>query len=86
MKNKEPFRRKIVRFYFSVKGWFRCRKMKFGEYYVSRHIPNSRFMYRGKRTFYQAIAASPCPGVIYTDQKKKVYPYWQIGIFDFKKG
>lgn len=88
MKNKEkiPFRRRLVKFYFSIKGWWRTRKMVVGEYYVSKHIPNSRFMWRGNRTFYQAFAASPCPGVMYTDQRKKVYPYWQIGIFDFKKG
>lgn len=43
-------------------------------------------MYRGKRLFYRAYAASPYPGVIYQSQDKVTYKYWEIGILDFKKG
>lgn len=86
MKNKEPFRRKIVRLYYTIKGFFAERKMEKGCYYATKHIPNSRFMYRGKRLFYRAYAASPYPGVIYQSQDKVTYKYWEIGILDFKKG
>lgn len=86
MKNKEPFRRKLVRLFYTIKGWFKTRKMIVGEYYVSKYIPNSRLMWRGNNTFYQAYAASPCPGVIYEDQRKKTYKYWEIGILEFKRG
>ncbi len=84
MKNKEPFRRKLVRFYFTVKGFFREKKLKSGQYYTSRHIPNSRFMYVGKKMFYKATAKVICPGVAYTSQDSVTYKYWEIGILDFK--
>ena len=84
-KNKEPFKKRFVRFCYSVKGWFMERKMKVGEYYVSEYITNRRMLYRGNRTFYVAFAASPCPGVVYTDQRKKQYKYWEIGVLNFKK-
>ena len=86
MKNKEPFRRKLVRLYYTIKGFFKEKKLITGEYYVSRHIPDSRLMYRGKRTFYRAFAKVVCPGVAYSSQDKKVYKYWEIGILDFKRG
>ena len=85
MKNKETFKKKIVRLYYTIKGWNIERKMKVGKYYVSKHIPNSRLMYRGNHTFYQAYAASPYPGVIIEDQRKRTFKYWEIGIFDFKE-
>lgn len=86
MKNKEPFKKRLVRFFYSVKGWWTERKMVCGEYYVSAHLKNQRMMYRGDRTFYVAYVASPCPGVVYTDQRKKQYKYWEIGVLNFKKG
>ncbi len=84
MKNKEPFRRKLVRFYYAVKGFFREKKMANGKYYSTEHIPNARFMYRGKRTFYKACVKTVCPGVAYFGQDKITYKYWEIGILDFK--
>ena len=85
MKNKEPLKKRIVRFGYSVKGWLMERRMKVGEYYVSEYITNRRMMYRGNRTFYVAYAASPCPGVVFTDQQKREYKYWEIGVLNFKK-
>lgn len=86
MKNNDSFKMKIVRAFFSIKGWFITRKMSVGQYYTSKHIPNSRFMYRGGHLFYQAYAASPYPGVAITDQRKKEYKYWEIGVLNFKQG
>ena len=86
MKNKENFRRRLVKAYYAIKGWSIARKMKVGEYYSSEHINNSRFMYRGKHLFYEAFLASPYPGVVYQEQRKRTFKYWEIGIFDFKKG
>ena len=86
MKNRETLRKKLVRFFYSVKGWRNTLKMTIGDYYVSKHIANSRFMWRGNRTFYKASAVSTNFGAVYTEQKKVVYKYWEIGILDFKKG
>lgn len=84
MKNKEPFLRKVIRLFFSIKGFFMEKKMKNGMYYVSKHFPDSRFMYVGKKMFYKATAKVVCPGVAYTSQDSVTCKYWQIGIFDFK--
>jgi len=84
MKNKESLKKKITRLYFSVKGFFIEKKMKNGMYYTTEQIPNSRFMYVGNRMFYKAFAVSPAPGVVYTDQKKVTYKFWEIGILGFK--
>ena len=58
--------------------------MKRDEYYVTKHIPNTRFMYRGKNVFYRAFAAQVGP-VTYTSQEEKAYKFWEIGVLDFKK-
>ena len=58
--------------------------MQKGKYYASKYISNSRFMYRGKRTFYKAFAAQVGP-VTYTSQEEKTYKFWEIGVLDFKK-
>jgi hypothetical protein len=44
--------------------------MKKGEYYVTKHIPNSRFMYRGKDVFYRAFEVQVGP-TTYTSQEEK---------------
>ena len=62
----------ITKTYYTIKGFFIERKMQKGEYYASKHISNSRFMYRGKRTFYKAFAAQVGP-VTYTSQEEKTY-------------
>ena len=85
MKEKETLKKRIVRLFYTIKGWNTERKMKVGEYYSSKHIPHSRLMYIGDHTFYFAYAKSVCPGVVYESQDKKVYKYWEIGILDFKK-
>ena len=59
--------------------------MKKGEYYVTKHIPNSRFMYREKNIFYKAVAVQVGP-VTYTSQEKRTFSFWEIGVLDFKKG
>ena len=59
--------------------------MKRGEYYVTKHIPNTRFMYRGKNVFYRAFAAQVGP-VTYISQEEKTYKFWEIGVLDLKKG
>lgn len=74
----------ITKTYYTIKGFFIERKMQKGKYYASKHISNSRFMYRGKRTFYKAFAAQVGP-VTYTSQEEKTYKFWEIGVLDFKK-
>ena len=59
--------------------------MKKGEYYVTKHIPNSRFMYRGKDVFYRADIVQ-VGLAIYTSQEEKTYKFWEIGVLNFKKG
>lgn len=86
MKEKETLKKRIVRLFYTIKGWNTERKMKVGEYYSSKHIPNSRLMYRGNHTFYQAFMAVVSPiGAVFEDQRKRTFKYWEIGILDFKK-
>ena len=75
----------ITKTYYTIKGFFIERKMQKGKYYASKYISNSRFMYRGKRTFYKAFAAQVGPA-IYTSQEEKTYKFWEIGVLNFKKG
>ena len=75
----------ITKAYYTIKGFFIRKKMKRGEYYVTKHIPNTRFMYRGKNVFYRAFAAKVGP-VTYTSQEEKTYKFWEIGVLNFKKG
>lgn len=75
----------ITKAYYSIKGFFIRKKMKRGKYYVTKHIPNTRFMYRGKNVFYRAFAAQ-VGSVTYTSQEEKTYKFWEIGVLDFKKG
>lgn len=84
MKNKEPFRRKLVRLFYTIKGFFAEKNMRTGLYYSSAHLPNSRYMYVGNKTFYRAFVKEVCPGVAYSSQDKVTYKYWEIGILDFK--
>lgn len=74
----------ITKTYYAIKGFFIERKMQKGKYYISKHISNSRFMYRGKRTFYKAFTAM-CGPATYTSQEEKTYKFWEIGVLDFKK-
>ena len=74
----------ITKTYYTIKGFFIERKMQKRKYYASKYISNSRFMYRGKRTFYKAFAAQVGP-VTYTSQEEKTYKFWEIGVLDFKK-
>ena len=74
----------ITKTYYTIKGFFIERSMQKGEYYASKHISNSRFMYRGKRPFYKAFAAM-CGPVEYHSQEEKTYKFWEIGVLDFKK-
>ena len=71
--------------YYSIKGCFIRKKRKRGGYYVTKHIPNARFMYRGKDIFYRAFAAQ-VGTVTYTSQEEKTYKFWEIGVLNFKKG
>ena len=75
----------ITKAYYSIKGFFIRKKMKKGENYVTKHIPNARFMYRGKDVFYRAFTAQADP-VTYTSQEEKTYKFWEIGVLNFKKG
>ena len=77
--------KRITKIYYTIKGFFIERNMQKGEYYASKHSSNSRFMYRGKRTFYKAFAAQVGP-VTYTSQEEKTYKFWEIGVLNFKKG
>ena len=75
----------ITKIYYTIKGFFIRKRMKRGEYYVTKYIPNARFMYRGKDAFYRAFAAQVGP-VTYTSQEEKTYKFWEIGVLNFKKG
>lgn len=77
--------KKIIKAYYSLKGFFIRIRMKKGEYYVTKHIPNSRFMYRGKDVFYRAFEVQVGP-TTYTSQEEKTYKFWEIGVLNFKKG
>lgn len=77
--------KKITKIYYTIKGFFIEMRMKKGQYYVSKHIPNSRFMYRGDKNFYKAFAAQ-VNGMVYTSQEEKTYNFWEIGVLGFKKG
>lgn len=77
--------KKITKAYYSIKGFFIKKRMRKGEYYISKHISNSRFMYRGKRTFYKAFAVQ-VGHATYTSQEEKTYKFWEIGVLNFKKG
>lgn len=82
--SKETLKMRVARLYYTIKGYFLTRKMVVGEYYSSEHVQNSRYMYRGDRTFYRAYAASPVPGVVFESQEKLVLDYWKIGILNLK--
>ena len=75
----------ITKAYYSIKGFFIRKKMKRGEYYVTKHIPNARFMYRGKDVFYSAFAPLIGP-VTSTSQEAITYKFWEIGVLNVKKG
>lgn len=77
--------KKITKAYYSIKGFFIRIRMKKGDYYVTKHIPNSRFMYRGKDVFYKTFIAQ-VDSAIYTSQEEKTYCLWEIGVLNFKKG
>ena len=77
--------KRITKAYYFIKGFFIRIKMKKGEYYVTKYIPNSRFMYRGKNVFFKAFAVQVGPAT-YTSQEKKTYKFWEIGVLNFKKG
>lgn len=77
--------KKITKIYYTIKGFFIEMRMKKGQYYVSKHIPNSRFMYRGDKNFYKAFAAQ-VNGMVYTSQEEKTYKFWEIGVLGLKKG
>lgn len=77
--------KKITKIYYTIKGFFIEKKMEKGKYYVSKHLSNSRYMYRGNKTFYKAVAVV-CGPVAYTSQEEKTYHFWEIGILNFKEG
>ena len=76
--------RRIVKIYFTIKGFIHSLSLQKGEYYVSKHIPDSRLMYQGKKTFYKAWAKM-CEQVEVFQQEEKKYKYWEIGVLDFEK-
>ena len=76
--------KKITKTYYTIKGFFIEMRMRKGEYYISKHISNSRFMYCGKRTFYKAFTAI-CGPATYISHAEKTYKFWEIGVLNFKK-
>ena len=58
--------------------------MKKGVYYVTKHLPYSRYMYVGNKTFYVANEVN-IEIITYFNQEKRICKYWEIGVLDFKK-
>ena len=76
--------RNIIKFYYSLKGFIKEKCMKKGEYYITKHLPYSRYMYVGNKTFY--VAKEQIIEILtYFSQEKRVCKYWEIGILNFKK-
>jgi len=80
------FKYNILKTYLSVKGWFRT-KFFFEELETYRGgSKNYVSIYRGNRTFYEQENQSvPTFGVQYYSTRNKQYPYWQLGMFEWKK-
>ena len=76
--------RNIVKFFYTIKGFFQELFMKKGEYYETEHLPYSRYMYVGNKTFYVANEVN-IEIMTYFNQEKRKCKYWEIGVFDFKK-
>lgn len=82
-------RKKIVKTYFSIKGFFIVLLvLKNGSTYKAMSLEPRKgysvnYYYRGNRTFCY-ITRSTGIGIEYTDTKIKKYKYWEIGILNFK--
>lgn len=85
MKN-DTLKLKIFRAYHSIRGWNMLRKFKHGKYYSTPQIKNTRFYYNKDHEFYAAYVGYVCPGVAYTDQRKKTFKNWEISILNLKEG
>lgn len=86
MKRSRAFKYRTLKWLMAIKGW-RKRKFYFkhGEYYVSPHIPNKRYMYNKGHEFYCAFTANVGFGVTYQSQYCAKFKDWELGILDFKK-
>ena len=82
---KSNFKKWTLRSYHSIRGWFMLMGFKHGEYYRSKHFPNTRFYYNKGNEFYSAFMAN-VGFVTYEDQRKRTFKNWEISLFDFKKG
>jgi hypothetical protein len=76
--------KRITKAYYSIKGFFKEKRMKKGEYYTSKYLPNYRLMYVGDGTFYRAFSRM-CGQVETFYQDEGRYELWEIGILKFKK-
>ena len=72
----------IVKFVYSVIGFFKTIRFKKGHKYIGGINKNAASIYRGKRTFYESFnAVEPTWGVCVFKTRNKTYKYWEIGLF-----
>lgn len=72
----------IVKFVYSVIGFFKTIRFKEGHKYIGGINKNAASIYRGKRTFYESFnAVEPTWGVCVFKTRNKTYKYWEIGLF-----
>lgn len=72
----------IVKFVYSIIGFFKSLRFKKGYKYMGGINRNANSVYRGKRTFYESLhATEPTYGVCVFKTRNKTYKYWEIGLF-----
>ena len=72
----------IVKFVYSIIGFFKSLRFKKGYKYMGGINRNANSVYRGKRTFYESFhATEPTYGVCVFKTRNKTYKYWEIGLF-----
>ena len=74
----------LVKKFYTIKGFFIEKRLKKGEYYTSKFLPNYRMMYSGNKTFYRAFSRM-CEQVEVFYQDEWKYELWEIGILKLKK-
>lgn len=84
------FKKKLVKFYFTVKGLRKRVFLRKGCVYTSDKIPDNRnvirrYYYRGNNTFFITTQGlERTYGVEFFDSKLHTYKNWELGILDFK--
>ena len=89
MKIREKIRQwklEFIRILYSIKGFCKTKRFKKGKYYISSAIANKRYMYNGGKEFlWCSVQTVPGTFVQITNQGKKEFKYWEIGVLKFKE-